>query len=258
MGRHSDTRTAHIGSPDVQGAAIAIKPGQLHKSCPRSSEKSIRLPLLRAKRFTRKCGHLSDLQIPVFDLSATVVTITPTRLEDVATMLRVGITSNSHELATSAASGIRLWLSESSGPESDTPVPPRDLIREIGVAIAYRRATSLVGALQAARWIFESGTGASKKAIRQLVEDGFDYLGTELSYDRDHENPDDIPLLRRLCTELAVEMAKDGQHQHPAIVRWLESAKEDPLPEVRDAVGEWKLPTVGIQDAQEKGSDESK
>ena len=210
------------------------------------------------EKIYEKMRHLSDLQIPVFDLSATVVTITPTRLEDVATMLRVGITSNSHELATSAASGIRLWLSESSGPESDTPVPPRDLIREIGVAIAYRRATSLVGALQEARWIFESGTGASKEAIRQLVEDGLDYLGTELSYDRDHENPDDIPLLRRLCTELAVEMAKDGQHQHPAIVRWLESAKEDPLPEVRDAVGEWKLPTVGIQDAQEKGSDESK
>ena len=31
-------------------------------------------------------------------------------------------------------------------------------------------------------------------------------------------------------------MAKDELHQHPAVVRWLEIAKEDPLPEVRNAI----------------------
>ena len=31
-------------------------------------------------------------------------------------------------------------------------------------------------------------------------------------------------------------MAKDGLHQHPAVVHWLEIAREDPLPEVRNAV----------------------
>ena len=185
-----------------------------------------------------KMRRLNELQVPAFDLSPTVVKITPTRLEDVATLLRVGITSNTRELAASAASGIRLWLSESSDAESSTLVPPEDLVREIGIAIAYRRGPSLVGALHAARWIFDSGTGASKETIGQLVEDGLDYLTTELSYDRDHEKPDDIPLLRLLCTELAVAMAKDGQDQHPAIARWLEIAKEDPLPEVRNAVGE--------------------
>ena len=189
-----------------------------------------------------KMRRLNELQIPAYTLSAAAVTIAPTRLEDVATMLRVGITSNNNELATSAASGILQWLSESSDPESGTPVPPGDLVREIGVSIAYRRTASLVGSLQAARWIFESSTGASKEAIRQLVEYGLDYLATELSYDRDHQNPDSIPFLRLLCIELAVEVAKHGHHKHPAVVRWVEIGKEDPLPEVRNAVGEGSFP----------------
>ena len=37
-------------------------------------------------------------------------------------------------------------------------------------------------------------------------------------------------------TVLAAAMAKDGLHQHPAVARWLEMAREDPLPEVRNAV----------------------
>ena len=195
-------------------------------------------PYLGEKLY-EKMRRLIELQVPVFNLSPTVVKLAPTRLEDVATMLRAGITSNTKELAASAASGIRLWISESSDTVSGPPVPPEDLVREIGVAIAYRRGASLAGGLQAARWIFDSGTNASKEAISQLVADGLDYLATELSYDRDHEKPDDIPLLRLLCTNLVVAMAKDGKDQNPAIVRWLEIAKEDPLPEVRNAASKW-------------------
>ena len=42
-------------------------------------------------------------------------------------MLRVGITSHTNELAANAASGMLLWLSESSDAESGTPVPPEGL-----------------------------------------------------------------------------------------------------------------------------------
>ena len=104
-------------------------------------------------------------------------------------------------------------------PRSRTPMPPDNLVREIGVAVAHRRATSLPGALQAAKRIFENGTQANKEAIILLVADGLDYLATELSYDCNHENPDDVPLLRLLCTELAVAIAKDESNQHPAVVR---------------------------------------
>ena len=186
-----------------------------------------------------KMRSLNELQVTALELSPTIVKITPSRLDNVATMLRVGITSNVNSLAASAASGILLWLSESSDAESGIPVPPEDLVREVGVAVAYRRGASLVGALQAARWIFDRGTEANKKAISQLVEDGLEYLSTELGYDRNHENPDEIPLLRLLCTELVVAMAKHGHSQHSSISHWLKIANEDPLPEVRAAAGEY-------------------
>ena len=182
--------------------------------------------------------RLHSLGVPALELAPTIARSTPARLGDAANLLRVGITSNDKDVATNAASGILKWLSEVSDSDSRTPMPPDNLVREIGVAVAYRRATSLSGALQAARWIFENGTQANKEAIILLVADGLDYLATELSYDRDHENSDDIPLLRLLCTELAVAVAKYGSNQPPAVARWLEIAGEDPLPEVRNAVSE--------------------
>ena len=196
------------------------------------------------ERIYEKMRELNELRVPAFDLAATVVKMAPTRLEEVATMLRVGMTSNTDELTQGAASGILLWLSESSDGESGTPAPPDDLVREIGVAIAYRRRASLTGALPAAQWIFDYGAGASKEAIRQLAEDGLNYLATELSYNGAHKNSDDIPLLRLQCACLAVAMAKNGLEQRPAIANWLEISREDPLPEVRDAVNEWSRATV--------------
>ncbi len=190
------------------------------------------------EKLYQKMRHLNDSQTPALELAPTIVKIIPTRLEDVATMLRAGMTSDNKEFAESAISGILLWLSESWDAESNIPLPPDDLVREIGVAIAYRRSASLAEALQGAQWIFEKGTKASKEMIRQLVEDGLGYLATELSYDQTQESVEDIPLLRLLCADLAVAMAKNGQSQHPVVDQWLEIAKEDPLPEVRTMVSE--------------------
>ena len=120
--------------------------------------------------------------------------------------------------------------------ECEIPQPPDDLVREVGIAIASRRSTAITEALQAAWWIFDKGNESHKDAIRQLVEDGLNYLATELSYGRAHEDPDDLPLLRLFCAQLAMTMKKNGLDQHPAVARWLEIAREDPLPEVRNAV----------------------
>ena len=186
-----------------------------------------------------KLRQLTDLKIPAFDLCPTVAQLSPTRVEDVATLLRVGLASDIEDLATSAASGVHLWLSESSVPDSNTPAPPDDLVREIGLAIAYRRRTSLSGCMQAARWIFDNGTESNKEVICGLATDGLRYLTTELSYDRHHEGLEDIPLLRLLTTELAVAMARDAQDPDPVVTEWVEAARGDPLPEVRNTASEW-------------------
>ncbi len=146
------------------------------------------------------------------------------------------MTSNERDIASDAVEGVRLWIEATLNAESGKPHPPEDLVREIGIAIASRRSPVIPGALAAARWIFVNGAQIYKKAIQHLAQDGLSYLAEELRYDREHDAPDDVPLQRLFCAQLAVAMAKDGLNQHPAVVRWLEIAKEDPLPEVRNAV----------------------
>ena len=183
-----------------------------------------------------KLKTLHENQVPALALSTSVVKATPKRLADVATALRVGMTSNEKDLAADAVEGVRLWIEATLNADSGTPHPPEDLVREIGIAIASRRRPVLPGALATARWIFAEGGQIHKKAIQHLAQDGLSYLAEELRYDREHDTPDDVPLQRLFCAQLTAAMAKDGLHRHPAVVRWLEIAKEDPLPEVRNAV----------------------
>ena len=183
-----------------------------------------------------KLQTLNENQIPALALATSVVKASPKRLADVATALRVGMTSNKRDLAADAVEGVRLWIEATLDAESGTPHPPEDLVREIGIAIASRRSPVMPGALATARWIFANGDQIHKKAIRHLAQDGLSYLAEELRYDREHDTPDDVPLQRLFCAQLAAAMAKDELHQRPAVLRWLEIAKEDPLPEVRNAV----------------------
>ena len=183
-----------------------------------------------------KMQALLECQMPVFTLAAGLVKVTPNHTREVATALRIGVTSDDYELARNAVFGIHQWLEAASDPESKVPEPPEDLVLEIGIAIASRRNTVITAALQLAAWIFDKGQESHKETIQQLVEHGLRYLAQELRYDREHENPDEIPRKRLYCAELAAAMAKCGLDENPAVVPWLEIAKDDPLPEVRNAV----------------------
>ena len=196
----------------------------------------IALPAPVGEKLHSKLQVLIENRIPALALSVGVVQAAPERLDEIATELRVGLTSEDRDLADSAITGVFLWLETALNNTSEIPQPSDDLVREVGIAIASRRSTVIIGALRLACWIFDKGNESHKDAIRQLVEDGLNYLATELSYDRSHENPDDIPLLRLFCAQLAMAMAKDGLDQHSAVTRWLEIARGDPLPEVRNAV----------------------
>lgn len=182
-----------------------------------------------------KMQRLKEKQIPALTMATSIVRATPMRSADVATALRVGMTSNQTEMADNAVEGVRQWMEGTMDTESGTPNPPDDLVREIGISIASRRRPVLPSALAAARWIFENGEHTHTKAIRQLALDGLDYLAEELRYERHHDAPDDVPLERLFCAQLAAAMAEGGLQEHPTVTRWLEIAREDPLPEVRNA-----------------------
>lgn len=196
----------------------------------------VTLPTSVGEKLYSKLQILVENQVPVFSLAPSIVQGAPEKMESVATTLRVGLTSDDQELAESAISAVRLWIEAASDSESNPPQPPDDLVREVGISIASRKSTVIKGALRTARWVFEEGSQSHRDIIRQLAEDGLSYLATELSYVHRHENPDDVPLQRLLCAQLAMAMYRDGLGQHSAVSRWLEIARDDPLPEVRNAV----------------------
>ena len=184
----------------------------------------------------QKLRNLTRNQIPVLEVAAALVRYMPERSEEVATEIRVGITSESEDVARNAMSGVHTWITSSADADPHNLNPPDDLIRGVGMAIASRRNTVIVPALQVAKWIFENGTDAQKESIRQLTEDGLSYLAQELRYDREQETPDEVPRKRLYCAELAAEMAKAGLGQTPAVAQWIDIARQDPLPEVRHAI----------------------
>ena len=138
-------------------------------------------------------------------------------------------------MAYNAAGGLYYWFEAATDSKHQLQSPPDDLIREIGIIISNRRKNVLEWALQVAKLVFEEGTQEQKDTICDLVLHGLSYLVKELQYDRIQDEGDDVPFLRWNCFRLARAMAECGFHDDPTIVRWLESAESDPLPEVRHA-----------------------
>ena len=185
-----------------------------------------------------KMQALTASHLPAFALATGLVRIDNELAPEIAAELRVGITSDDAQLATNAISGLWRWLEAAADDESKVPQPPDGLVEDVGFAIASRRNTVITPALQLATWIFNNGQDSHRDAIQRLAEAGLRYLAEELRYESAKENPDDVPAKRLYCAQLAAAMAKRGLDQTTAVARWLESAKDDPLPEVRQAVAE--------------------
>ena len=184
----------------------------------------------------RKVENLHQRQISALELVADVARLNPARKNELAILIRDGLTSDDRTMASSAAYGLRRWLESTSQPATQAEPPPDHLINQIGFTIASRRTTVTVWSLMAAEFIFEHGTEEHKEAIRHHVADGLSYLLEELSYDRQRDDPNEIPELRLACARLAMKMSLDQQEPHPSVIDWIEAARQDPLPEVRFAV----------------------
>ena len=195
----------------------------------------IQIPVPVGEKLYEKVRVLNESGIPGFGLIAGLVKALPNRFDDLASTMRMGLVSENVDLAEGTAVGLYHWLTASAEVASHIQLPPNDLVREIGIMIATRRKKALGQALEVAKWVFEEGNNAQKEAIRDLALQGLDYLVEELRYDREHDQADDVPLLRWRCTHLALAMAECSLGDDPAVTRWLESSKEDPLPEVRYA-----------------------
>ncbi len=195
----------------------------------------IQIPESIGEKLYNKMKDLNESGLPKFGLIAGLIKAMPNRFDELISTMRMGLVSDDVEQAESAAVGLYYWLTRSAEADSQVQPPPNDLVREIGIMIATRRKKALGQALEVAKWVFDEGNDAQKEAIRDLALQGLGYLVEELRYDREHDQDADIPFLRWRCAHLALAMAECGLGDDPAVTRWLESAKEDPLPEVRYA-----------------------
>ena len=195
----------------------------------------INLPESIGDKLYRRVQTLNDAEMPGSLLVVGLVKALPQhRVPELTLLIQKGLASESEEVAKAATIGLHNWAATSSDVNLQTQPPPNVLIHEIGIIIANRRKTSLDAALQMAKWVFDNGSNAQKDAIRDLVLHGLGSLTEELQYDREDQGTgDDIPLLRWHCIQLALSMAEHGFADTPAISRWLEIAKNDPLPESR-------------------------
>ena len=190
-----------------------------------------------AEKLYDKLKKLNESDTPALRLAAGLIKSLPTRFSDVVQSMKMGLVSDDHRLARDAARGLQFWLSAANDSAAELRPPPADLVREIGVIIATRRMAALGQALQIAKWVFSDGGSEHRNAIGELASQGLGYLAQELRYDRSHDPDVDVPLLRWGCTHLALAMAQNGFNADPAVTKWVESAKNDPLPEVRYAKG---------------------
>ena len=158
----------------------------------------------------------------------------PSRFDGIVSYIRVGLASEDESEVLRSMRALESWLPESATVSLSHILPPSDLVHEIGVVIATRRKSALTSALQTARWIFANGAKSHQDTIGQLALQGLNYLAEELRYEREYD--DDLPTLRFLCVQLAVAMANRGLGDEPAVNRWLEIGRNDPLPEVRNAL----------------------
>ena len=194
-----------------------------------------------AEQLYEQVQEFNDGGLPGYRVLPGIANVTPDRLDDISVLISGGMMSDDYQMASSALVSLHMWMRWASDSALEFTAPPGHLIQEVGISIATRRQSVLALALHAAKWIFEAGTEEQRSMIRDLVVKGLGYLAEELRYDRVHAFDErfDMALARWRCAQVARAMAREGLDENPAVSRWLEMGKEDPLPEVRHVADTW-------------------
>jgi len=184
-----------------------------------------------------KAINLNEINVPSYPLFPGLIRFLPEKYEEFVINLRMALASDNATLSKGAVSGLHSWIMHASDKQNTIPEPTEDLLREVGLIIATRRKGALIQALSLVLTVLTNGTVEQRKTIERLVLDGLNYLLEELSYEHSSNEiaEEDIPLLRWGCIHIALVMNELGYVKEDSIVRWLEVAKNDPLPEVRYA-----------------------
>lgn len=198
-----------------------------------------------ASRLGQRVRALRHDEVPVYELVPGILNSDPEQVGPLAWELGLGLAGTKSEQLTSAAHGLFLWLEATKDGELSLPPTPVSVLLEIGVIVANRRWDALSRALEVTEWVLRDGTLEQQSVLREPVLEGLGHLLEELVYEEDvdrhpfikrpwvdHEKVD-VPLLRWRCVRTARAMNAAGAGDEPVVRRWLDTAEEDPLPEVR-------------------------
>lgn len=197
----------------------------------------IDIPQQTAEILFNKMNYLLSHNIYTYHVVGILSKSIPNKIDEIHTFLRKGIISDIPENNEHAMFGLFIWLKQSLKYKvSQLNTPSDDLVREIGLSIATRKQTNLIQALLSSIIIFKYGEKATQDIISSLVLEGLEYLILEECYSVAHNRPEFVPIIRLNCIRLAHLMSINGYKNELIILKWLNEANNDPLPEVRNAL----------------------
>jgi len=188
---------------------------------------------------------LAKEHLHVEQVLPALLKIWPDGHAQVADRLRRGLVSSDPGQARASLAGLWQWLAESDSLGLTTP--PSDLLHELGSIICSRRQTALDTALDAAAKLLDDEQSPNREMLRtpeflNMLAVGLSYLEVETTYRLDSQVSasgipyDLVPEHRAKAARLAAVLSKHTGQESEVLRRWLESARIDPLPEVRNAV----------------------
>ena len=206
---------------------------------------------------------------PQYELVPGIVASHTEELDRLALTLQTGLGSGDFDELLSAARALFLWLSAAQEPASRLAQPPAELVREVGVLVATRRWVAVANVLEIVSFVFEKGAPEHRDVLKELVLHGLVSLRQELAYSAASQavtsgrsrfagdEDVDVPLLRLRCVQTAIGMSDAGLGSEPAVAEWLKEAEDDPLPEVRFAIEEWRARVRGETEEEEEDDRDS-
>lgn len=178
--------------------------------------------------------HGRDGHVHAFRLYSILARHWPERTAELVSRLRRALVSDQEAEVWPAIHGLFAWINLQETSFQPTDAGLEDLVREVGIGIAARRMVLLRPALDFAQWVFRKGPERLRQLIARDCDYGLTALLEEASYARS-EQPFDVPAIRAACFRLASAMAAAGFESLNSVAGWLAEAKDDPLPEVRNA-----------------------
>lgn len=175
-----------------------------------------------------------DGDTPGFALYPVLASLMPEKAEELVEQMHRALLSDQQDRIRAVVATISKWIgaSHTSGQPCEMNLDP--LVREIGIGIAARRLAILRPGLAFAEWVFRASPEPLRALLLKYCDQGLTALLEEASYSRSEQTLD-IPAIRAACIRLASAMATAGFADERGVAQWLACAKDDPLPEVRNA-----------------------